>query len=301
MVARSHRGHILIAPKEIHPLPDDRRGRCWLGCAAERDYNDGNVDEQIDEMALEQERAIRSICSNTETSGLAEKCAYSSPIRQSDSGSLHPQRGRDEITESSGFNMQVVDACRLNIRLSAHYLPGRYNCIADHLSRGRRLPEWHLLPAATRQVFSSWGTPHVDLFASAETAVVRDCLIRLQRSLSFLLKRLQSPMAFSAGVDISSAQPDTQSIGPLEQCQGSVYNNSTSMGGDLLDGTPEVTCPEGTNNDREVPRGTNRCDDRHATSANRPIDPSGLVSWGWGDLIKNWSPAERQLLNSGWG
>lgn len=63
---------------------------------------------------------------------------------------------------------------RLNICLSAHYLPERYNCIADHLSRDKRLPEWHLLPAATERLFSQWGTLDVDLFASAETAVVKD-------------------------------------------------------------------------------------------------------------------------------
>ncbi|CAK1585578.1 unnamed protein product [Parnassius mnemosyne] len=61
---------------------------------------------------------------------------------------------------------------RKNILLSAHYLPGRYNCTADHLSRGRRLSEWHLLPAVTNQLFHRWGIPDVDLFASAETAVV---------------------------------------------------------------------------------------------------------------------------------
>lgn len=61
----------------------------------------------------------------------------------------------------------------LNIVLSAQYLPGRFNCLADHLSRGRRLPEWHLLPAVTDKLFQYWGTPDVDLFASRATAVVR--------------------------------------------------------------------------------------------------------------------------------
>ncbi|XP_049870314.1 uncharacterized protein LOC126369793 [Pectinophora gossypiella] len=61
---------------------------------------------------------------------------------------------------------------RLNITLSAHYLPGRYNCTADRLSRARQISEWHLLPTATNRLFHRWGTPDVDLFASAETAVV---------------------------------------------------------------------------------------------------------------------------------
>lgn len=61
---------------------------------------------------------------------------------------------------------------QLNVTLSASYLPGRLNGIADRLSRGRPLPEWHLLPQATEVIFRKWGVPEVDLFASKTTAVV---------------------------------------------------------------------------------------------------------------------------------
>lgn len=60
----------------------------------------------------------------------------------------------------------------LGITLSANYLPGRINEIADRLSRGRKLPEWHLLPQATEALFKEWGTPDVDLFASKASNVV---------------------------------------------------------------------------------------------------------------------------------
>lgn len=59
-----------------------------------------------------------------------------------------------------------------NIILSAQYLPGRYNLIADRLSRRRPIPEWHLLPPATSEVFALWGTPSIDLFASKRSTVV---------------------------------------------------------------------------------------------------------------------------------
>ncbi|KAJ8708091.1 hypothetical protein PYW08_010457 [Mythimna loreyi] len=60
----------------------------------------------------------------------------------------------------------------------------RYNTIADRLSRGRQPTEWHLLPRATAEVFQKWGYPEIDLFATRETAVVRnyvsiDCKDRL--------------------------------------------------------------------------------------------------------------------------
>ncbi|XP_044579959.1 uncharacterized protein LOC123262044 isoform X2 [Cotesia glomerata] len=67
--------------------------------------------------------------------------------------------------------LTLVD--ELQIVLSAYYLPGRYNGTADRLSRKRALPEWHLLPEATEEIFRQWGTPEIDLFASAESAVVK--------------------------------------------------------------------------------------------------------------------------------
>ncbi|KAJ0179494.1 hypothetical protein K1T71_005206 [Dendrolimus kikuchii] len=59
-----------------------------------------------------------------------------------------------------------------NITLSATYLPGRLNGIADRLSRGRKIPEWHLLPQATEEIFRRWGVSDVDLFATRRSAVV---------------------------------------------------------------------------------------------------------------------------------
>ncbi|CAH2104341.1 unnamed protein product [Euphydryas editha] len=63
---------------------------------------------------------------------------------------------------------------QFKITLSAHYLPGRYNTIADRLSRGKEVAEWHLLPQATGEVFRKWGPPEIDLFASRRSAVVRN-------------------------------------------------------------------------------------------------------------------------------
>ncbi|XP_064076285.1 uncharacterized protein LOC135194599 [Vanessa tameamea] len=67
--------------------------------------------------------------------------------------------------------LQLAD--KFKITLSA-YLPGRYNIIADRLSRGKHPVEWHLIPDATAEVFQKWGYPEIDLFASKNTAVVRN-------------------------------------------------------------------------------------------------------------------------------
>ncbi|CAK1587911.1 unnamed protein product [Parnassius mnemosyne] len=70
------------------------------------------------------------------------------------------------------FQLQHRQVDKWNITLSAQYLPGRYNAIAGRLSRRRPVPEWHLKPRATSEVFKRWGKPDIDLFASERSAIV---------------------------------------------------------------------------------------------------------------------------------
>jgi len=57
---------------------------------------------------------------------------------------------------------------RYDWTVKARYIPGRLNVIADQLSRsGQVLPsEWSLSHHVVQWLFSRWGTPHVDLFAT---------------------------------------------------------------------------------------------------------------------------------------
>ncbi|XP_046972743.1 uncharacterized protein LOC124539394 [Vanessa cardui] len=60
------------------------------------------------------------------------------------------------LLELTKVLLRLVDS--LNIILLPHHLPGVYNTEADHLSRKRVAPEWHLLPEATEKIFGVWGT-----------------------------------------------------------------------------------------------------------------------------------------------
>ena len=55
-----------------------------------------------------------------------------------------------------------------SVHLSARYIPGRMNILADQLSRPDQvLPtEWSLLPRVFEGICSIFGNPHLDLFAT---------------------------------------------------------------------------------------------------------------------------------------
>lgn len=63
-------------------------------------------------------------------------------------------------------------SAQMKAQLNVFYIPGRYNTMADRLSRGTALPDWHLSEAVTRQIFQRWGIPQIDLFASHQSKVV---------------------------------------------------------------------------------------------------------------------------------
>lgn len=63
-------------------------------------------------------------------------------------------------------------ALQYKITIIPKYLPGRYNGIADSLSRQKTFQEWHLDQPTRTAIFRSMGTPEIDLFASNLSAVV---------------------------------------------------------------------------------------------------------------------------------
>nr|CAI5866710.1 unnamed protein product [Callosobruchus analis] len=62
-------------------------------------------------------------------------------------------------------------ASQHNLVLRAEHIPGNYNTVADHLSRRKQLPDWHLSEKVQDVICRKWGRPDIDLFATARSAV----------------------------------------------------------------------------------------------------------------------------------
>ena len=57
-------------------------------------------------------------------------------------------------------------ADNLGVSVLPVYIPSEQNLHADFASRFKDLPDLHLLPSVFQRMYSRWGTPEIDLFAS---------------------------------------------------------------------------------------------------------------------------------------
>ncbi|XP_043267235.1 uncharacterized protein [Venturia canescens] len=286
----------------VHTFPHNRRIRCGLGSTTERDLDVGSMDERTEEMALELERAIRSICSDTETSPRTGELSLADSIGQPDVSRIHTKRGGNTITEYAQPHAQIAEVDRQ----IEHDVIGT-------LSPGKvQLPSRSTVTRTTdtRVAFatSGGGTDFPAVGRTRRRPVrVRKigsskklCITRLQRSVSALLKCLQPGVGLPFRLDFPTAQPHPTGVGPAQQGQRKIYFNNTQVGKDILDGGCAVTSPGSANDNSEFTRQSDRSVDRPSSTSNRPVDASGLVNWRWGKLTRDWSEAERRLLSDRW-
>ncbi|VVC95298.1 unnamed protein product [Leptidea sinapis] len=108
-------------------------------------------------VALQPQRNVRYHRSSTTFQITATKPPSDLTIRQPHSRILHSQRRRYTVDGPTQLNIPVTGTPRKrNITLTAEFLPGKYNDIADQLSRGRQEAEWHLLgPALKEHIFKT--------------------------------------------------------------------------------------------------------------------------------------------------
>lgn len=156
-------------------LPYDRCFGYSVGRETEQHQPVGSVGKIRKVTTRKSERAPDSSESiGTESSARASTFVVAVAKRQPDRCSLLEKRRRYSLSDSYGLNIPnlsiLLDQFQIHLRI--YYLPGTYNCEADHLSRLKKMPQWHLLPQATGVIFSKWGKPQIDLFASREAHVV---------------------------------------------------------------------------------------------------------------------------------
>lgn len=106
---------------------------------------------------------LADLCGKTIIFQTDNRTAASYIRKEGGTKSIHLLRTASEILNIAHQNQ---------ITIIPRYLPGRYNGIADRLSRQKQQQEWHLSPFIRNIIFKTFGTPEIDLFASSRSAVV---------------------------------------------------------------------------------------------------------------------------------
>ncbi|KAJ2953470.1 hypothetical protein O0L34_g1065 [Tuta absoluta] len=253
-------------------------------------------------MALELERAVCSICFDSESVALPTEFPYSSPVRQSNPGFIHSERRGNSFTESAQSDMQVGEADRQDEHSPISPLPpGEVQLHRRSPLKGTASIRMASVAHCNKPIIPSLGHSRrrlVHVCRNSRGQQIR--LARLQRSLSPLLKRLQPKLGLPSRLDISASQPHPTSSSSTEQCQGLIHSNSTTLRENILVGGSTVTSPRNTSDHRKALGESGGHCDGSSSSSSRPTEPLGLVSWRWSEQICYWSETEKQLLNTSW-
>lgn len=83
------------------------------------------------------------------------------------------RQGGTKSRKLLNMTAKILNLARsLDINVVPKYLPGKYNGLADSLSRLKTQQEWHLDVQMQTLIFQKMGTPEIDLFSSKASAVV---------------------------------------------------------------------------------------------------------------------------------
>jgi len=187
-----------------------------------------------------------------------------------------------------------------NIHLNAQFIPSRYNTVADCLSRNRRLPDWHLSPQVTSQIFSAWGTPVIDLMATHASAVVPRYVSPGDGSHRGVHRRLLQTVALPARMDLPASGSGAASSPALELGNGDLHPDNASMGESVLEAGSESKSYSPSAPDRLRGAAVNRPCDQPAPREQCISSFGGLAGSGWLQQTAAWSDPDRLLLTRAW-
>ncbi|CAH2207838.1 jg13560, partial [Pararge aegeria aegeria] len=153
----------------------------------------------------------------------------------------------------------------------------------------------------TREVFIRWGRPEIDLFATKQTAVVKnyvsiDCKDRSANYIDAFSRPWRHQLAW---------------VFPPPNLLPKVLTHLNSATGVYLIVAPEwprafwlqdleIQGIRSPTRITEPERDPDRCHDVTGSASSADIDPESLENWGWGSQIKDWSTREKDLLKNSW-
>lgn len=222
--------------------------------------------------------------------------------RQSDGPSVPPKPRRDSlntIIRHSQDHLQLLD----DSSYPSHYeLYSRSTQFCSRQSVKVQSPSRMASSAGSlRSDFSQMGRASNRFVCFTERS--RRSPLRNERSegpTSVLPRRVQQDLEVQTGMDISSAMPHASGTIRTQSGEGQIHGGLSSLAERVLE--------SGSQNESAVPALHNlqpaQSVERHhhGSTASTSGQPSirGMADSGWDDLLQEWSPSQRSLIESSW-
>nr|CAI5819870.1 unnamed protein product [Callosobruchus analis] len=177
------------------------------------------------------------------------------------------------------------------IHISIRYIPGIYNNIADHLSRKRAVPDWHLTETSICPIFQKWGIPTIDLFATRRYRVVASYASQFEE---------ETDVAFLDAFSVSWNYEVTWVPSPPQFGKGGLHCDCTTLASSILASRPTEESPGTT----ATNTGHSFSPDGHGnqqTSTRVTLTAfGGLEGARWLNYTAEWHPGDIELLQTAW-
>ncbi|XP_026331146.1 uncharacterized protein LOC113238535 [Hyposmocoma kahamanoa] len=243
----------------------------------------------------------RAIESNTE--GLRG----ASLLIQSDNVTALAYLRNEGGTKSSKLMSQTRQVCQLiqdlQIVLTYQHLPGRFNCVADRLSRGKSIPEWHLQPGTrsdrqniSKIRYTSGGS--LCISASPRSSPIR--VPRPEGRGRSIPQCLQQAMGVPTSLGVSSSITHASGFDSPKQLQRPIYCSSPPLDKVVLETRSTEQSPQQASSNTRPTENSNRRNYQPTAPQGNRFDIESLADWSWDTLLKNWTPAEKAVLMNGW-
>lgn len=284
------------------PLHGHRRFRPRLGSADKRYKSVRRVVENGREVALQSQRTTSHTQSlrRVQSEPTLRICSFT--MRQQNRCCILTQRGRNEIANPSGSDVQNISSFTQSGNKPDDPSYSR------HIQRGGRSTVTTTYPSGMASSTSRDFSCVCTMGNSCNRSV---CVESHTRSKEILLTRLPGrssgisqciipSMDLSVGMGFPSSIFDTQSITTSASMSGYIPHCSTEMGKGILEGRSKKSSNIRSLDNTEPSTSIDRHIDRPSSPECIEDGAGGMEMWGWNEQLKGWSPEQRKLLMDSW-
>lgn len=302
MVAGEPNPTFTNSPATCISSPDHRCLGHGLGCPVGQSEDVRHLVINREPLAFEPKRNVSYLQSITNPSKSTTALDSFSTIRQSNCTFLPTKRGRHEVASSSPIISTSIRPSRPIPHSSVSSLPtGQIQC-------GSRPPltkeeSSRVAPSAKVDTnnIPEMGTASNRLVCLPQSPCGTSlCEPRFTRQRSGIPRCSEPHVELPPSMGIPTPVFNSSSDDTSEQCKRTLSPRGSQMGKSFLAAGPPTASSCSSVHDSRPAGSINRHVNKPTSTEHSEHDIRNLEVWGWGEALKDWSPEQIHLLQSGW-